>query len=114
MNAMNKAVDIPEYDIFTKTKDNDKTRMSYEDKLFLKQKNDQFTKDYMKLGISVAFSDTTSTAAKQQAQRRAAFLERSLKKNAVKREHFLAFMGKILDNNHAEVAPPLQENGERS
>jgi hypothetical protein len=36
-----------------------------------------------------------------------------LKKNAVKREHFLVFMGKILDNNHAEVAPPLQENEER-
>jgi hypothetical protein len=62
---------------------------------------------------SDAFSETTSTAAKQQAQRRAEFLESSLKKNAVKREHFLTFMGKILDNNHAEVAPPLQENEER-
>jgi hypothetical protein len=42
---MNKAVDIPEYDIFTKTKDDDKPGMSYEDKIFLKQMNDQFTKD---------------------------------------------------------------------
>jgi hypothetical protein len=63
---MNKAVDIPEYDIFTKTKDDDKPGMSYEDKIFLKQMNDQFTKDYRKFGISVTFSDTTSTAAKQQ------------------------------------------------
>jgi hypothetical protein len=68
---------------------------------------------YRKLGISVTFSDTTSTAAKQQTQRQAEFLESSLKKNAVKREHFLTFMGKILDNNHAEVAPPLQEYEER-
>ena len=65
------------------------------------------------MGISVTFSDTTLTVAKQQAQRQAEFLESSLKKNAVKREHFLAFMGKILDNNQAEVAPPLQENEER-
>ena len=37
LNTMNKAVDIPEYDIFTKTKD--------DDKIFLQQMNDQFTKD---------------------------------------------------------------------
>jgi hypothetical protein len=45
LNTMNKAVDIPEYDIFTKTKDDDKPGMSYEDKIYLKQMNDQFTKD---------------------------------------------------------------------
>ena len=45
LNTMNKAVDIPEYDIFTKSKDDDKPGMSYEDNIFLKQMNDQFTKD---------------------------------------------------------------------
>ena len=113
---MNKAVDIPEYDIFTKTKDDDKPGMSYEDKIFLKQMNDQFTKDSTGSWVSPLPFRTPRQRLpnnKQQAQRRAEFLESSLKKNAVKREHFLVFMGKILDNNHAEVAPPLQENEER-
>lgn len=34
-------------------------------------------------------------------------LERSLKREPVKREHFFAFMQELFDNNHAEVAPPL-------
>lgn len=33
-------------------------------------------------------------------------LERSLKREPVKREHFFAFMQELLDNNHAEIAPP--------
>jgi hypothetical protein len=32
--------------------------------------------------------------------------------NIKKREHIIEFMQKILDNNHAEVAPPLQNNEE--
>ncbi|VDI29007.1 Hypothetical predicted protein [Mytilus galloprovincialis] len=39
-------------------------------------------------------------------------LDASLNRNPVKREHFLTFMSKILDNNHAELAPPLHEHEE--
>lgn len=30
----------------------------------------------------------------------------------MKREHFFAFMQEVLDNNHAEVAPHLTQDGE--
>lgn len=46
------------------------------------------------------------------ALRRAKSLDASLHKNEQKKEHFLAFMQKILDNNHAELAsylPPTKE-----
>lgn len=39
-------------------------------------------------------------------------LERSFKGDPVKREHFFAFMQEVLDNNHAEVAPHLTQDGE--
>ncbi|VDI34624.1 Hypothetical predicted protein [Mytilus galloprovincialis] len=49
---------------------------------------------------------------KPQALHRANMLDASLNRNPVKREHFLTFMSKILDNNHAELAPPLGEHEE--
>ena len=49
---------------------------------------------------------------KPQAKHRAQLLDANLKKNTRKREHFLEFMAKILDNHHAEVAPPLAANEE--
>lgn len=35
-------------------------------------------------------------------------LERSLKRDPVKREHFFAFIQELLDNNHAEVLPRMR------
>ena len=46
------------------------------------------------------------------AMRRAKSLEVSLKKDRVKKQHFVAFMQGIFDNGHAEVAPPLKPNEE--
>jgi hypothetical protein len=47
-----------------------------------------------------------------QAVQQAKYLDSSIRRNPKKREHMVEFMQKILDNNHAEVAPPLQNNEE--
>ena len=49
---------------------------------------------------------------KSQAINRAMMLDRSLKKNLKKQEHFMTFMEKVINNNHAEIAPPLQDEEE--
>ena len=36
----------------------------------------------------------------------------TLRKNAVKREHFVNFMANVIKNGHAEVAPPLEKDQE--
>lgn len=50
---------------------------------------------------------------KAQALNRLSSLRRSLERKPVMKEHFFAFMEKVFQNNHAEVAPPLKENEER-
>ena len=49
---------------------------------------------------------------KEQALKRLHTLKRSLDKKPETREHFLQFMQKILDNQQAEIAPPLQPKEE--
>jgi len=39
-------------------------------------------------------------------------LDAGLKKDPVKKEHFTTFMKRILENEHAEVAPLLQGDEE--
>ena len=39
-------------------------------------------------------------------------LHTSLQNNNIKREHLVTFMKGILDNDHAEVAPPLDKDEE--
>ena len=50
---------------------------------------------------------------KSQALNRFSSLKRSLERKPEMRQHFFSFMGKIFENGHAEVAPPLKENEER-
>ena len=46
-----------------------------------------------------------------QAMKRAKSLEHSLRKDPIKREHFISFMGQMLEKRHAEIAPRVI-NGE--
>ncbi|XP_076084371.1 uncharacterized protein LOC143055113, partial [Mytilus galloprovincialis] len=101
--------------LFEKTKDDDKPGMSYEDKMFMKQMDNEFVRDsegswVAPLPFRVPRQPLPSN--KPQALHRASMLDASLNRNPVKREHFLTFMSKILDNNHAELAPPLGEHEE--
>lgn len=102
-------------DVFVRTPDNDKPGMSHDDKLFMKQMDDEFVRD--DTGSWVAPLPFRATRPRlpnnrDQAVQRAKMLDTSLKKNPVKKAHLIEFMGNILDNNHAEVAPPLKENEE--
>lgn len=46
------------------------------------------------------------------ALKRAHILQRSLLKDTEKRNHFIAFMKRLMDNGHAEIAPPFARNEE--
>ena len=54
----------------------------------------------------------TLPSNKEQVVRRAKILNSSLHKNAAKCDHFVNFMGKVIKNSHAEVAPPLKKDQE--
>ena len=47
-----------------------------------------------------------------QALHRAKILDNSFQKDSVKKQHFVQFMKEILDKDHAEIAPPLEEDSE--
>ncbi|VDI33351.1 Hypothetical predicted protein [Mytilus galloprovincialis] len=83
--------------------------------MFMKQMDNEFVRDskgswVAPLPFRVPRQPLPSN--RPQALHRANMLDASLNRNSVKREHFLTFMSKILDNNHAELAPPLHEHEE--
>ncbi|XP_068209384.1 uncharacterized protein [Palaemon carinicauda] len=101
--------------IFEKTKNDDKPAMSYEDKMFLKQMDNEFVRDASGSWVApLPFRVPRQSLPnnRQQALQRAMLLDASLRRNPVKQEHFLTFMSKIFDNNHAELAPPLKDHEE--
>ena len=104
-----------EFNVFERTKDDDKPGMSHEDKHFLKQMNSEFKRDSTGSWVApLPFRSRRQSLPnnREQAVQRAKYLDSSLMRNLKKREHMVEFMQKILDNNHAEVAPPLQNNEE--
>ena len=104
-----------EFNVFERTKDDDKPGMSHEDKQFLKQMNSEFKRDSTGSWVApLPFRSPRQSLPnnREQAVQRAKYLDSSLRRNPTKREHMVEFMQKILDNNHAEVAPPLQNNDE--
>ncbi|XP_063446982.1 uncharacterized protein LOC134726507 [Mytilus trossulus] len=83
--------------------------------MFMKQMDNEFVRDsegswVAPLPFRVPRQPLPSN--RPQALHRANMLDASLNRNPVKREHFLTCMSKILDNNHAELAPPLNEHEE--
>jgi hypothetical protein len=104
-----------EFNVFERTKDDDKPGMSHEDKQFLKQMNSEFKRDSTGSWVApLPFRSPRQSLPnnREQAVQRAKYLDSSLRTNPTKREHMVEFMQKILENNHAEVAPPLQNNDE--
>ncbi|XP_074662167.1 uncharacterized protein LOC141914773 [Tubulanus polymorphus] len=102
-------------DIFVRTPDDNKPGMSYDDKRFMRQMETEFVRDATGSWVAPLPFRTPRPLLpnnREQAVRRAKMLDTSLKKNSTKKGHFVEFMGKILDNNHAEVAPPLLEGEE--
>ena len=104
-----------ETSLFLRTKDDNKPGLSVEDRKFLNIMDEHFVKDEQNNWIApLPFRPSRERLPnnKQQAINRAKSLDRSLKRDPIKREHFVAFMKRIFDSNHAEIAPPLKENEE--
>jgi hypothetical protein len=102
-------------DVFIQTKDDNKPGHSVEDEIFLNLVDREFTKSDDGTWTSpLPFRDPRPRLPnnKSQALNRAHILDASLSKNTIKREHLVTFMKGILDNGHAEVAPPLDNDDE--
>ncbi|CAC5415474.1 unnamed protein product [Mytilus coruscus] len=101
--------------LFEKTRKDDKPGMSYEDKMFMKQMDNEFVRNSKGSWVALLpfrVPRQPFPSNRPQAFHRANLLDASLSRNPVKREHFLTFMCKILDNNHAKLAPPLDDHEE--
>ena len=101
--------------VFERKHDDNKPSLSVEDRHFLQLMEDGFVKDSegrWSAPLPFRVDRPTLPSNKEQAVRRAKILDSSLQKNAVKCEHFVNFMEKVIKNGHAEVAPPLEKDQE--
>ena len=99
--------------VFEKTKDDDKVGLSIEDRKFLHLMEEGFQKTaegnwIAPLPFRVERERLPNN--RSQALRRAKTLDNSLKKDPLKKSHFVAFMKKVIDKGHAELAPPLKKD----
>lgn len=105
-----------QYDsVFQRHSDDNKQSLSVEDREFLTIMDTHFQKDSEgHLSAPLPFKPDRPPLPnnRENALKRAKSLHASLNKNAVKRQHFKDFMGKIFENGHAEGAPPVKENEE--
>lgn len=103
------------YSSFERTPDDDKPGLSFEDRQFLRIMDKNFKKSAEGNWVApLPFRRERPRLPnnRSQAERRARNLDHSLKKNPVKKEHFVEFMKKVLDSGSAEVAPPLAKGEE--
>ena len=110
----NKSQNI-DHDIFLRTKDDEKVGLSVEDKQFLTMMDKEMYKHPSGNWVAplpFRFPRKNLPNNKQQAVHRARLLDTSLKKNPEKRAHFVTFMKDVINNGHAEEAPPVKESEE--
>lgn len=101
-------------DIFKTTKDDNKRGLSVEDEKFLHLMSEEMYQSPEGNWVApLPFKSPRQRLKnnKSEAMKRARSLHHSLMNNPRKKQHFVDFMGKVLENNHAETAPPL-EHGE--
>ncbi|XP_052818526.1 uncharacterized protein LOC128244575 [Mya arenaria] len=94
--------------LFVRTVDDDTTGLSAEDKQFVKLMDSKMERDQNGFWTApLPFKDDRPELPNNRAQawRRVQILDNSLKNNSVKRQHFVTFMGKVIDSGAAEVAP---------
>lgn len=102
--------------IFERTKDDDKVGLSIEDKLFLELMDEQMYMDNTNSWVApLPFRSPRQQLPnnREQALSRLTSLRRTLERKPEMKAHFLSFMQKIFDHDHAELAPPLSEGEER-
>ena len=101
--------------IFLKTRDDDKPGLSMEDRTFIQIMDNEMVENSAgnwTAPLPFRSNQPRLPNNKAQAITRAIILERNLKKNPLKREHFITFMTSIFEKGYAEVAPPLKEKEE--
>ncbi|XP_063404237.1 uncharacterized protein LOC134687709 [Mytilus trossulus] len=101
--------------IFRTTDNDEKIGASIEDDTFLKIMNSGFVKNSDGCWVApLPFREHRPILEnnKQVALKRAKSFDYSLKINSTKREHVIQFMQKIIENGHAEIAPPLAISSE--
>ncbi|XP_040298329.1 uncharacterized protein LOC121009343 [Bufo bufo] len=101
--------------VFCTTPDDDKLALSMDDKEFIKIMDDEFFKDASNHWVApLPFRAVRARLPdnREQALSRFISLQRTLKNKPEMKSHFVAFMEKIFCNDHAELAPPLQEHEE--
>ncbi|XP_048249047.1 uncharacterized protein LOC125378158 [Haliotis rufescens] len=102
--------------LFVTTQEDDTLGLSVEDREFLEIMDNEMVKTSEGNWISpLPFQNGRRRLPnnRSQALNRAKTLDRCLKRETIKRQQFLEFMQRILDNYHAELAPPLTEDEER-
>ncbi len=101
--------------VFTVTADDEKPDLSIEDREFINiMDREMFMNEEGNWTAPLPFKENRRTLPDNRpiALKRAYVLDRSLKNDSVKAEHFVQFMEKILTKKHAEVAPPLKDGEE--
>lgn len=101
--------------VFERTVDDDRVAPSIEDRLFMQiMDKEMFIDDTNSWVAPLPFHFPRARLPnnKEQALCRLTSLYRMPDKRPQMREHFVAFMQKIFDHHHAELAPPLHEKEE--
>ncbi|XP_078330327.1 uncharacterized protein LOC111129274 [Crassostrea virginica] len=105
------------YPLFETTVNDNKIGLSVEDRQFLDVMDREFRLDKTegKWTAPLPFRSLRSRLPDnfEHALTRAQTLDKSLYRNQKKKEHFFAFMQKVLESNHAELAPDIPPDKER-
>ena len=102
--------------IFTRRTDDDKPGLSQEDKEFYKimEKGvSQLPDGHFCAPLPFKTGRDRLPDNYSHAHRRAENLEKTLKRDVIKQQHFFEFMSKIFEKGHAEKAPVLDDDQER-
>ena len=101
--------------LFQRTKDDDKLGLSIEDHMFLNIMNREVCKSENGHWVApLPCKDLKPLLPnnRQMALKRALTLDRDLKRNSLKRDHFVRFMAKVLNSGAAEEAQSITDNRE--
>lgn len=104
---------LTEWDIFQKTKDDEKTAPSIEDKLFLQIMDREVYKDDENSWVApLPFKEPRQLLPnnRPQAVERLKSLLRSFRRKPEIKRDFVAFLEKLFENDHAEIAPSVRPN----
>lgn len=101
--------------IFEQTQDDEKIAPFFEDRAFMKLMDKEMFIDCSNSWVApLPFRIPRQQLPnnRDQSMKRLLSLHQTLKKKPQMQEHFIAFMQRIFDAGHAELAPPVKENEE--